>query len=180
MFNQEEDVMNKNMAWIRPDLLSSNMSVPVGEVYYGGKEPVYYRWTNETSEFEGIYEVYYKNVWLPAQSVDWVFEKPTTALKEVQARQTEARHQAETKKDDDMGIHQCEICYTRGVGENDLNLICDKCQDALPSLLKSVGELEPLRQVFQIYQDVKENSKATGDSEWWLNKFVEEVGKLLE
>ncbi len=106
--------------------------------------------------------------------------KISKELREMSERQAEAIKKAETKEDSKLGIHSCEICYTRGVGENDLNLICDECQKALPSLLKSVGELEPLRELFQCYQDTRENSAATGDTEWWLKKFVEVTGTLLE
>lgn len=100
--------------------------------------------------------------------------------KEMQARQAEACRVANTKEDKDLGVHQCEICYTRGVGESDLNLICNECCNDLPSLLKSQGALQPLRELYQIYQDVKESNDITGAYSWWLNKFEEEVGKLLE
>lgn len=86
----------------------------------------------------------------------------------------------ETKQEGSLFDHQCEICMKRGCGVESANLICDDCQKALPSMLKSQGTLEPLRELFQCYQDTKENSAATGDTEWWLKKFVEITGKLLE
>ena len=82
--------------------------------------------------------------------------KELKAMKAFAERQTESRRQAETGEDETLGIHQCELCYTRGVGENDLNLICNPCQNDLRYLLKGDGvELEPLRELFQCYQESK-------------------------
>ncbi len=47
----------------------------------------------------------------------------------------------------------------------------------------SVGVLDSLcqlRELFQCYQDAKESIEATGSAEWWLEKFVKTVDKLLE
>lgn len=60
-------------ASIRQDLLSKNLSVPVGEGYYGDKEPLPYRWINETRDYEGELQVYYNNEWQEAMSVDFDF-----------------------------------------------------------------------------------------------------------
>lgn len=49
----------------------------------------------------------------------------------------------------------------------------------LPAMEVARG-LEPLRELFQCYQDAKESIEATGATEWWLNKFAEAVDKLLE
>jgi hypothetical protein len=75
---------------------------------------------------------------------------------------------------------QCEICMRWGCGQETANYICDTCQQSLPLLLKSAGNLEPLREVLTLYNTPRSRSKATGDTSWWLNKFVVEVEKLLE
>ncbi len=107
-----------------------------------------------------------------------------TVIKEIAARQKEAAKKADVEiKGGGCNFlcdHECEICFTRGCGIESMNLICDDCQKALPSLLKSVGDLHPLRELFQCYQDAKESIEATGSTEWWLEKFVKTVDKLLE
>ncbi len=102
------------------------------------------------------------------------------ARKEMAERQVEAHRKAESGEADKQGIHQCEICYTRGVGEDDLNLICDECQRELPSLLKSVGDLHPLRELYQEYQEAKEAQETNDWNRKWLNRFMPLIDKLLE
>lgn len=75
--------------------------------------------------------------------------------------------------------YQCEICYAKGCGIHSMNLICDDCQNALPLLLKSVGELSDLRELYQEFQDFKETDEYICGN-FWLDKFIEVTGKLLE
>ncbi len=63
-----EKKAEQKLAWLRTDLLEKRLGVPVGEVYYGSKEPLPYRWVNEET-----FEVCYCGEWLEAQSIDWDF-----------------------------------------------------------------------------------------------------------
>ncbi len=59
----------KDLAWIRPDIIEKNLAVPVGSGYYGGKDPLPYRWLGN----DEVFEVLYGGVWVEAQSIDWDF-----------------------------------------------------------------------------------------------------------
>ena len=64
------------LAWIRPDLLEQKLAVPIGEVYYGSKEPLPCRWVDENNNVHAdgdVFQVCYCGEWLSAQSVDWNF-----------------------------------------------------------------------------------------------------------
>lgn len=109
------------------------------------------------------------------------------ALCDIAARQREAAGKMDAeikgkKKNPYVSDAMCEICFSRGCGEESLNLICDKCQKALPDLLKSTGSLAPLRELFQSYQDANQEAidsdEPINDGEW-LDKFIEEADKLL-
>lgn len=76
--------------------------------------------------------------------------------------------------------YQCEICFAKGCGIHSMNLICDDCQNALPLLLKSVGELSDLRELYQEYQDAKEAQETNDWNRKWLNRFMPLIDKLLE
>ncbi len=59
----------KNLAWVRVDLIEKNLAVPVGSDYYGGKDPLPYRWLDDDEGFQ----ILYMGVWVDAQSIDWDF-----------------------------------------------------------------------------------------------------------
>lgn len=64
----------KLMAIVRPDIREREYAVPIGDNdYYGGAEPIPYRWVNETEEDEGEFEVYYNGKWQTARSIDFDF-----------------------------------------------------------------------------------------------------------
>lgn len=52
---------------IRKDILDQNLSVPVGNEYYGGVEPLKYRWNKDQ------FQVFYKDKWQLAESIDFEF-----------------------------------------------------------------------------------------------------------
>ncbi len=59
----------KNLAWVRVDLIEKNLAVPVGSDYYGGKEPLPFRWLDDDEGFQ----ILYMGAWVDAQSIDWDF-----------------------------------------------------------------------------------------------------------
>ena len=60
---------DKKLASIRKDLVEKGEKVPVGDKYYGGKEPLEYKWEGDD------FFVKLDGKWLKAESVDWEFEK---------------------------------------------------------------------------------------------------------
>ena len=55
---------------VRKDLLTENLSVPIGDnLFYGGKRLLRYRFLSNN-----VFQVYYKNFWRNAESIDFDFE----------------------------------------------------------------------------------------------------------
>jgi hypothetical protein len=57
----------RKLVVVRKDLLEQGISVPVGNDYYGEKEPLEYKW--RLDEFY----VFYKGFWEEASSIDFEF-----------------------------------------------------------------------------------------------------------
>lgn len=58
-----------HFANVRKEIINNGESVPVGDEYYGCREPLPYRWLNDTD-----FQVYHNGVWKEACSIDWDFE----------------------------------------------------------------------------------------------------------
>lgn len=58
-----------HFANVRKDIIEREESVPIGNDYYGEKEPLPYRWFNDK-----IFQIFYKGNWQKAESIDWDFE----------------------------------------------------------------------------------------------------------
>jgi|688.fasta_scaffold03804_8 hypothetical protein len=55
---------------VRKDLLKENLSVPIGDnLFYGGKRFLRYRFLSND-----VFQVYYKNSWRNAESIDFDFK----------------------------------------------------------------------------------------------------------
>lgn len=61
--------MVEKLAHIRKDLLKKRIKVPIGDFYYDGKKKLKHRWLEEDDSFQ----VFYKNGWMEAVSIDWEF-----------------------------------------------------------------------------------------------------------
>lgn len=61
--------MNTPTATIRKDLQEKGTYVPIGNIMYGSKKPLPYRWLNDYETFQ----VYYNGQWLNAYSIDFEF-----------------------------------------------------------------------------------------------------------
>lgn len=59
----------KDIAWVRVDLIASGLAVPVGSGFYGGKEPLPYRWLGDGEHFQ----ILYVGEWVEADSSHWDF-----------------------------------------------------------------------------------------------------------
>lgn len=55
-------------ARVREDILNDNLSVQVGNNFYGNKGKRPYRWIGDET-----FQVFYKGKWQEAQSIDWEF-----------------------------------------------------------------------------------------------------------
>ncbi len=59
----------KNIAWLRPDIIEKNFAVTIGHnIFYGSKEPLPYRWRGDA-----YFEVLYMGDWVDADSSHWDF-----------------------------------------------------------------------------------------------------------
>ncbi len=58
----------KDIAWLRPDIIEKGYGVRIGTFYYGGKEPLPYRWRGNC-----YFEVLYMGGWVDADSSHWDF-----------------------------------------------------------------------------------------------------------
>jgi hypothetical protein len=63
---------NYPKAKVREDILEQNLSVPVGEGYYGLPEALAYRWKDADTD-EEQFQVYLNGQWQDAQSIDFEF-----------------------------------------------------------------------------------------------------------
>lgn len=55
---------------VNKELLKENLSVPIGDnLFYGGKRLLRYRFLSND-----VFQVYYKNSWRNAESIDFDFE----------------------------------------------------------------------------------------------------------
>ena len=57
---------------VRMDLQKSNLSVPIGNLYYGGNVRMKYQWLNKDQPGEQ-FQVFYLNQWMNAESIDFEF-----------------------------------------------------------------------------------------------------------
>jgi hypothetical protein len=61
-----------NLAWLRLDIIDKGHAVPIGndgeEIYYGGKEPLEYRWVDDET-----FRVKFHGKWKEAYSIDFDF-----------------------------------------------------------------------------------------------------------
>ncbi|HAH24975.1 MAG TPA: hypothetical protein DCL77_14675 [Prolixibacteraceae bacterium] len=61
-----------NYCTVRKDQRKENLSVPIGNLYYGGKVKLKYQWINEDQPDEQ-FQVFYLNQWMNAESADFDF-----------------------------------------------------------------------------------------------------------
>jgi hypothetical protein len=66
------DGFNYPQAIVRPDLIERELSVPVGEKFYGSPEPLPYRWKDIDTDDEQ-FQIYLNGEWQDAESIDWNF-----------------------------------------------------------------------------------------------------------
>lgn len=69
---QKENRSHSGFAIVRADLRKERQRVPIGNLYYGGKTPLKYRWRNEDEDNEQ-FEVFFKGRWREAYSIDFDF-----------------------------------------------------------------------------------------------------------
>ncbi|MEO2054724.1 MAG: hypothetical protein ABGX83_05435 [Nitrospira sp.] len=73
------ETQTESKAWVRRDLIEEGLSMPVGEKYYGGTEPLLCRWINDEGEVDldgANFQVFFEGSWEEALSIDFVFSKP--------------------------------------------------------------------------------------------------------
>ncbi len=65
----------KDIAWVRADIIEKNLAVSVGSGFYGGKEPLPYCWLNDgdVDKLDDCFQILYMGEWVDAQRCDWDF-----------------------------------------------------------------------------------------------------------
>lgn len=64
----QENTPTYKQAWIRADIVEKGLAVPVGDKFYGLREPLSYQWLNDET-----FQVFFEGSWQEAHSIDWDF-----------------------------------------------------------------------------------------------------------